>query len=223
MLANHVENVDFTNQLICLQTRKYSTKEQWAAYLDSEAHPKDVITECIHTLKLLVFGSDMAGKKSYLTLKRQIRQFRVDVNHGIKKWPARIDNLQSYLPLMLWEAGALKGQSPTKFNEQDLCKNLEGSLNKYHISKLTHLDWDVSMKPYRESISKLESVESDIIQTKNQEERLAKLEGTGKNKRKRAEDSKETKTGDHKGKGKGKGNKWRNNNKNGSPFEKSYQ
>ena len=79
------------------------------------------------------------------------------------------------------------------------------------------------MKPYRESISKLESVESDIIQTKDQEERLAKLEGTGKHKRKRAEDSKDpNKNGDHKGKGKGKGNKWRNN-KDGSPFKKSYQ
>ena len=78
------------------------------------------------------------------------------------------------------------------------------------------------MKPYRESISKLESVESDIIQTKDQEERLAKLEGTGKNKRKRAEESKDSnKTGDHKGK-KGKGNKWRNN-KDGPPFKKSYQ
>ena len=84
---------------------------------------------------------------------------------------------------MLWEAGAIKGNLPTKFDEQNLREILEGSLNKYHISKLTHLDWDISMKPYRESISKLESVESDIIQTKDQEERLAKLEGTGKNKR----------------------------------------
>ena len=72
MLANHVENVDFTNQLIQLRTTQFSTKEQWAANLDSEAHPKDVISECIYTLKLLIFGSDMAGKKSYIGLKRQV-------------------------------------------------------------------------------------------------------------------------------------------------------
>ena len=126
----HVNNADFTNQLILRRLHLLSTRAQWAVYLDSDQHSMDVITECIHALKLLIFGSDMAGKKSYIGLKRQMRNFNVDFNHGIKQWAARIDDYQSYLPHMLWEAGAEDGESPTKFDEQDLQELLEGCLNK---------------------------------------------------------------------------------------------
>ena len=118
-----------------------------------------------HALKFLIFGSDMSGRKSYLGLKRQIQNFQVDFTIGIKKWAARIDDFQSYLPHMLWEAGAKGNQAPTMFNEQDLREILEGCLNKYHLSKLTHIDWDLSEQSYRESISKLESIEREIINT----------------------------------------------------------
>ena len=206
-----------------------STREQWAVYLDSDQYPNDVITKCIHALKLLVFGSDMAGKKTYLTLKQQMRAFNVDFNHGIKRWAARIDDYQSYLPHMLWEAGAEDGgKEPTKFGKQDLREILEGCLTRFHLSKLTHVDWDISRKPYRESISKLESLEKDIIQAKDQEERLAKLEGSGTNKRKQGsgDTTKDKGKGDGKhtkgdGKHKGKHSKW--NNKDGNPFKKGQQ
>ena len=67
---------------------------------------------------------------------------------------------------MLWEAGAKKGDQPVKFGERDLREILKACLNRYYLSKLTHLDWYLSEQPYRASISKLESVEQDIIQTK---------------------------------------------------------
>ena len=88
----HVDNADFTNQLILRRLHLLSTRAQWAVYLDSVQHSQDVITECIHSLKLLIFGSDMAGKKTYIGLKRQMRNFNVDFNHGIKQWAARIDD-----------------------------------------------------------------------------------------------------------------------------------
>ena len=132
---------------------------EWALYINSDEHRMDIIRECIHALKFLIFGADMAGRKSYIGLKRQIRNFNVDFNFGIKKWAARIDDLQAYLPHMLWEAGAKQNLSPTPFNEQDLREILEGCLNKYHLSKLTHIDWDLSEKAYRESISKLIGLE----------------------------------------------------------------
>ena len=100
-----------------------------------------------------------------------------------------MDDFQSYLPEMLWEAGEQQGKTMEKFNEHEMRELLDGCLHKLHQSKLTQLDWDISAQTYRESISKLESVEQDIIQARDQEDRLSKLEnGRSPNKRKHSND-----------------------------------
>ena len=226
----HTTLFDFTNHLI---RRRLAALQpaQWETYWKSEQHDRDIINECIHRLKLLVYGSDMKGKKTYTRLRRVMSNFRINFNNGIRKWAQRMDDYQSYLPDMLWEAGEKRGETMRKFNETELRELLDGCLNMSYNTKLINLDWDVQEHPYRESLAKLESVEPEIIQLFQQQKRLDALEakngnkgskGNNSNKRKRGDDnnSHNTNSGDwnskrQKGNGKPtpKGNKkpWDNN------------
>ena len=80
----------------------------------------DVIVECIHAIKLEIFGNDSAGRSSYTHLKRQMRNMKVDFTHGIRKWATRMEEFQNYLPNTLWEAGASRGQHLHQFNEMEM-------------------------------------------------------------------------------------------------------
>ena len=86
----------------------------------------DIITECIHQLKLLIYSSDMKGKKTYTRLCCVMSNFKINFTHGIRKWAQRIDDYQSYLEDMLWEAGEKRGESMRKFAETELRELLDG-------------------------------------------------------------------------------------------------
>merc|ERR1712214_137906 len=120
--------------------------------------------------------SDMRGKKTYTRLRRIMSNFKINFTQGIWKWAQRIDDYQSYLEDMLWEAGEKRGESMRKFTETELRELLDGCLNMSYNTKLINLDWDVQEHPYKESIAKLESVEPEIIQLFQRQKRLDALE-----------------------------------------------
>lgn len=63
-----------------------------------------------------------------------------------------------------------------KFNEHEIRDLLSLCLHKLYESKVAYLDRDILEQTYQESVSKLESVEHDSIQTRDQEDQLSKLE-----------------------------------------------
>ena len=99
----------------------------------------NVINKCLYALKLEVFGNDIIGRKSYTRLKRHMRAFKVDVNHGIRKWATRMDDLQSYLPHLLWEAGESCGKELAPFGEHKMREILDGAIHKQQQAKLIRL------------------------------------------------------------------------------------
>ena len=73
---------EFSNHLIKRKLAAFKP-EEWKPYWNSDAHQKDIITECIHRLKLLIYGSDMKGKKTYTRLRRIMSNFKINYSQGI--------------------------------------------------------------------------------------------------------------------------------------------
>ena len=90
----------------------------------------------MHVLKFKIFGDDIIGRSSYTKLRNQIRTTSVDLNKGIKKWDERIQELQTYLPDCLWEAGEAQGKELKPFEEFELQEILEGNLTQAQQLKL---------------------------------------------------------------------------------------
>ncbi len=188
-------------QKYSLQTKAGTMNEdQWKAYLSEAAREplaKDQIEEMIYCLKLDYFGNDRAGRASYNKLKRQMRNTRVETTLGcVRKWATRIDEWQAYLPEMLWDAGERRGLKAQKFNEMELRELLDGCLHNVHHQHLINIDWDVTERNYMETITKLETLESQINAAVAIEQRLKSIEDGGSRKRQRG--SSTAKGGDEK-------------------------
>ena len=143
---------------------------------DEKQFPDAVITEMLHALKLEVFGSDYVGKTSYNNLQNFIRGLKVNLSLGIRKWATRIDDLQSYLPLMLWEAGEKRGHKLKPFDEMELRTILAGALHKLQTAKLINIGWDLQEKEFTTSLATLEGLEFSIREEQKIQQRLANLE-----------------------------------------------
>lgn len=87
-----------------------------------------------------------------------------------------MNDFQSYLLDMLWEAGEKQAKTMTKFNEYEMWRIFDGCFHQLYQSKHTHLNWGILEQTYQESVSKIESVKNNIIQERYQEDRLSKLE-----------------------------------------------
>ena len=123
----------------------------------------DRIEEALHVLKIHVFGRDHAGRNALVKLQRQIRNLKVTVDGGIQKWASCMDDFQSYIPHMPWEAGELNDMSPAPFTEMEARVILDGALHHLYHQELVKLDWNLFAQPLEETISKLESAEPDIL------------------------------------------------------------
>ena len=162
-----------------LNTARTDANDTWENYTTvGGQHEKDIIEECIHTLKFEIFGNDSHGKNSYTKLKRQVRSLRVDFTNGIRKWASRVEDFQSYLTDTLWEPGEKWGETMQAFTEMELREILDGSLHPAYHAQLINLDWDIFENDYSETLAKLESIEPHVIQNYMHEKRLAALEGT---------------------------------------------
>ena len=168
----------FKNWEIARRLDTMRTDAQWQTYVAPDgAHEQDKIKECIHALKFEIFGVDMSSSNSYYKLRRQIRGMKINFTDGVRKWAARIDDYQAYLPDMLWESGEKKGKEMMPFDETDLKEILDSAMTKVHLAQLLNVDWNHHEKPYAESIAKLESLEPQIIRHNEHEKRLSALEG----------------------------------------------
>ena len=171
----------FKNWEIARRLNAMTTDGQWQLYVAIDGpHEQDKIKECIHALKFEIFGVDMSSTNSYYKLRRQIRGMKINFTDGIRKWAARIDDYQAYLPDMLWESGEKEGKQMIPFDETDLREILDSAMTKVHLAQLLNVDWNHHEKPYGESIAKLESLEPQIIRHNEHEKRLTALEGGGK-------------------------------------------
>ena len=89
-----------------------------------------------------------------------------------------MEDYQTYLPDMLWESREALGKSLVKFNKMDMRELLENALTKVHESRLQRIDWEILDKDYKETVSKLKSMEPTIIQDNAMEKRLSSIEDT---------------------------------------------
>ena len=65
------------------------TPQQWVNYIYDQSPTGwqgDQVTECIHALKLKVYGNDRYGKNIYTKLKRQMCITKINFTDGIRKW-----------------------------------------------------------------------------------------------------------------------------------------
>ena len=171
----------FKNWEITRRLNRMETDAHWQVYVAFGGQfEQDKIKECIHALKFEIFGVDMASTNSYYKLRRQIRGMKINFTDGVRKWAARIDDYQTYLPDMLWESGEKIGKTMQPFDDTDLKEILDSAMTKVHLAQLLNVDWNHHERPYTESIAKLESLEPQIIRHNEHEKRLSALEGGGK-------------------------------------------
>jgi hypothetical protein len=168
----------FNNWTIARRLTLMKTDTQWQVYIAFGGRlEQDKITECIHALKFEIYGVDMASTNSYYKLRRQIRGMKINFTDGVRKWAARIEDYQAYLPDMLWESGEKAGKMMRPFDETEMREILDSAMTKVHLAQLLNVDWNHHEKPFAESIAKLESLEPQIIRHNEHEKRLTALEG----------------------------------------------
>eukprot|EP00536_Pseudo-nitzschia_multiseries_P002936 jgi/Psemu1/6686/gm1.6686_g len=133
-----------------------------SSYYKSDTFLDIVITGCMYSLKLKIFGNDLVRKWAYTNLQCYMRSAKVDLKHGIRSWDDQMQELQSYLPDCLWETDPMSGQAPVPFTEQEMTEILDTNLTNLQQTKLFDIDWDLFKKPYSNTIDKLESMETNI-------------------------------------------------------------
>ena len=122
-----------------------------------------IIREAIHRIKLLIFGDERLGHKSFIQLKRTMTSMKIGPNCDIKSWSKRMNTFQEYLPNTLWVAGAKEGKWPTEFDEERKREILEFALAKEYTAKLNSVAWCLSENSYDRSIAKIKEVEPEIL------------------------------------------------------------
>ena len=107
----------FTNISIPKQISKL-TAEELATYLATppQMHTSDPLTinrikEALHVLKIHVFRRDHAGRNVLVKLQHQMRNMKVMIEGGIRKWASQMDKP--------WEAGELNYMIPIPFTEME--------------------------------------------------------------------------------------------------------
>ena len=85
------EDIDqmFTNVPIQVKLLSMSQPE-WESYLLGEEYQHDIVRECITQIGANIFGKDHAGSNAYIHLRRQIRELKVNLNVGIRKYEERL-------------------------------------------------------------------------------------------------------------------------------------
>ena len=155
-------------------------KNEQVAYWNDEDSKEDIIHECMHHLKLKIFGSDYLGQSAYIQLRRIIRTFRVRLDPGIRAYDTRITALNSYLLECPWQAGARRKQVPKSFDDFEKREILETAITKAQAVKLNDIDWDIQENTYDETISKLESLEAGLkreVEMQRQVDIISKANG----------------------------------------------
>ena len=87
-----------------------------------------------------------------------------------------MDDLQSHLPHLLWEAGEFCREKLAPFGEHEIRKILDSAIHKQQQAKLINIDWEIPEHSYQEWIAKLDSIERPVVQENQTLQRLSQLE-----------------------------------------------
>ena len=91
----------FTNVPIKFKLLAMSQTE-WNTFLLGEGYQHDVVRECITQIGAKIFGKDHAGSNAYIHLRSQIREMKVNLHIGIRKYEERLNDFQNSLPFCPW-------------------------------------------------------------------------------------------------------------------------
>ena len=78
---------------------------EWDSSLLWEEYQNDVVKECIKQIGAKIFNQDHTGSNAYIYLRRQIRELKVNLYVGSRKYEERLNNFQKYLPFCSWVFG----------------------------------------------------------------------------------------------------------------------
>ena len=77
---------------------------------------------------------------------------------------------------MLWEAGEKRGETLDPNSETMLRDILNQALQPAHQQKLIQIDWNIHEETYKESLTKLDSVEAEIIQASKLQKQMESIQ-----------------------------------------------
>ena len=109
-----------------------------------------------------VFGSDHNGQQTYITLRRMIRNYKVELHTGIMTWNDRVTELNSFLPFTPWKAGNTENKKPRSFNEEEMQEILSDAITDEQRLHLGNHNHDICMSPFSETIALLRNNEEYI-------------------------------------------------------------
>ena len=122
----------------------------------------------------MICGADRYGRQSFVQAKRQMRDMKVLLETGVKKYSNRKKDFNSYLPYLLWDAGNDEGNRPRQFNDKELVKIMEGNLSEAYQTALDDQSHSVWKHTFQETIDLLVTSE-DRIKREAEQARNVKL------------------------------------------------
>ena len=104
----------------------------------------------------------MIGCNAYYLLRRLMRDYKVDVNLGIKEWQWRTTQLNNYIMYLPSEALENRGAVKQEFIGIEIHKILDMALPNSYCKKLFGIDWNIYEQTF------LKTVNTSTILTQNQ-------------------------------------------------------
>ena len=101
------------------------SQTEWASYQKGEEYQHDIVRECTTQISATIFGKDYAGSNVYIHLWRQIRELKMNLRVGIRKFDERLNNFQRYLSFCPWISGEEVGKSKLPYDKEELKEILE--------------------------------------------------------------------------------------------------
>ena len=82
----------------------------------------------------------MAGRNVYYLLRRLMRDYKVDLNRGIKEWQWRITQVYGYILHVPCDALEKRNAPKVQFTEIDMREILNYALPNSYLKKLCGID-----------------------------------------------------------------------------------
>ena len=137
----------------------------------------DVVREHITQIGAKISSKDHAESNVYIHLRRQIRELKVNLHVGIRKYEEGLNDIQKYLPFCSWVSGEKLGKSKLPYDEQELKEILETAILDSQRVKLNHNKWVIQDNTVESTIDELHTYEPISLKEAAAEKRLAAIEG----------------------------------------------
>ena len=109
--------------------------------------PADIIPlmleRIIFCLEELICRTNMIGHNTYYLLRRLMRDYKVDINRGIKNWQWRKTQLNNFIMYLPSEALGNRGSLKKEFTEIKMREILDIALPNGYRKKLFGIDWNI--------------------------------------------------------------------------------